>query len=269
MSASPAKLRLAFSILLAILTVLVGVVFIGEIADVYFGASEGVSAPYNVEALRSHLIAPFVCLFLWVGAIIAAYVVFELYPQPNRRAAGSDDRTLSLLLKRTPQHGSSDAFIAAKSGMDSMRATRVLVWSVAAAVCVAGAIYVLIYLLDPSHYHPNALHDDAMNLVRHVISWVAASLIACFAAAGVETYAVKRELDFARIAIKTGDRDSLPAPRVARPLSKRTKAILLWSVRGAVAVIAVAFIVAGVQNGGAESVLIKAINICTECIGLG
>ena len=33
--------------------------------------------------------------------------------------------------------------------------------------------------------------------------------------------------------------------------------------------IAAAMIAAGVLNGGMRDVLIKAINICTECIGLG
>ena len=33
--------------------------------------------------------------------------------------------------------------------------------------------------------------------------------------------------------------------------------------------LAVLFIVLGVMNGGARDVLVKAINICTECIGLG
>lgn len=36
-----------------------------------------------------------------------------------------------------------------------------------------------------------------------------------------------------------------------------------------VAVIAVAFIILGIFNGGMDDVLSKAINICTECIGLG
>ena len=32
---------------------------------------------------------------------------------------------------------------------------------------------------------------------------------------------------------------------------------------------AIVFIVLGVMNGGLYDVLVKAINICTECIGLG
>lgn len=40
-------------------------------------------------------------------------------------------------------------------------------------------------------------------------------------------------------------------------------------VRLALLLAALLFIVLGVVNGGAHDVLVKAINICTECIGLG
>lgn len=267
MTSSPSKLRLAFSLLLALLTVLVGIVFIGEIADIYYGSEP---PAYTPETLRTHLVAPFVLLFIWIAAIIAAYVVFEVCPEDKKRASSKNSaRTLALMRSRIPEHGSSDEFIAAREGLKAARRTKTLVWSAAAAICVAGAIYMLVYLLDASHYHPNALHDDAMNLVRHVISWTAASLVACFAAAGVEAYFVSRELNFAKTAMKTGDRSSLPVPHVAMPISKKTRLALLWTARACVLVISVAFIAAGATNGGADGVLVKAINICTECIGLG
>ncbi|MBO5327652.1 MAG: thioredoxin [Clostridia bacterium] len=37
----------------------------------------------------------------------------------------------------------------------------------------------------------------------------------------------------------------------------------------AVGAVAVTFIVLGVFNGGAKDVLLKAIKICMECVGLG
>ena len=40
-------------------------------------------------------------------------------------------------------------------------------------------------------------------------------------------------------------------------------------IQTAVVVAAVALIIAGILNGSAGDVLIKAIHICTECIGLG
>ena len=40
-------------------------------------------------------------------------------------------------------------------------------------------------------------------------------------------------------------------------------------LRGALYVAAAALIACGIANGGMRDVLVKAINICTECIGLG
>lgn len=47
------------------------------------------------------------------------------------------------------------------------------------------------------------------------------------------------------------------------------KAKKLRVARIAVLLIAVIFVVAGIINGSMEDMLIKAINICTECVGLG
>ena len=43
----------------------------------------------------------------------------------------------------------------------------------------------------------------------------------------------------------------------------------LTHVRIALYILAAVMIVHGIRNGGMQDVLIKAINICTECIGLG
>lgn len=40
-------------------------------------------------------------------------------------------------------------------------------------------------------------------------------------------------------------------------------------IRAIVLCAAAAFLALGILNGGARDVLFKAINICTECIGLG
>ena len=40
-------------------------------------------------------------------------------------------------------------------------------------------------------------------------------------------------------------------------------------IRAAVLIIAVLFVIAGVLNGSMEDMFIKAVNICSECIGLG
>ena len=41
------------------------------------------------------------------------------------------------------------------------------------------------------------------------------------------------------------------------------------ALRAGLYAVAIVFIVLGVMNGGLRDVLVKAVNICTECIGLG
>ena len=50
---------------------------------------------------------------------------------------------------------------------------------------------------------------------------------------------------------------------------RRKERYHITSVRIIIATVAVIFIVLGISNGGMADVLSKAINICTECIGLG
>lgn len=50
---------------------------------------------------------------------------------------------------------------------------------------------------------------------------------------------------------------------------EETAAKNLRMARLAVLVLAVIFVIAGVLNGSMEDMIIKAVNICTECVGLG
>ena len=63
-----------------------------------------------------------------------------------------------------------------------------------------------------------------------------------------------------------GEKKPRPA---AIPPAERKPAKHLAAARLVVLGAAVALVVLGVINGGARDVLVKAVNICTECIGLG
>lgn len=66
------------------------------------------------------------------------------------------------------------------------------------------------------------------------------------------------------IALYKRERETSPGTGHAR-----ADAPFLRKIRAALLALAVVFIIAGIANGSMEDVLIKAVNICTECIGLG
>ena len=65
------------------------------------------------------------------------------------------------------------------------------------------------------------------------------------------------------------DRGGLPAERTADIPGNRTGEKRRKTLQTVIVVTAVVFLIAGILNGSAMDVLIKAITICTECIGLG
>ena len=76
--------------------------------------------------------------------------------------------------------------------------------------------------------------------------------------------------DFNTLSDVYSDRNTLKSNDDYRQSHDTTdKAVLLKTVRFAVLMVALVFIVVGIFNGSANDVLTKAIKICTECIGLG
>lgn len=86
--------------------------------------------------------------------------------------------------------------------------------------------------------------------------------------------------------VKYGVKNSLPSlqkvtrgikqPQAKQKITWYDKAALVFedkrvvlAIRISLAVIGVALVIWGSLNGNAQAVFIKAINICTECIGLG
>ena len=69
--------------------------------------------------------------------------------------------------------------------------------------------------------------------------------------------------DPALISLYKREREDAPAA-AAHEVPRRLRA-----ARAAVLIIAVLFVIAGILNGSMEDMFIKAVNICSECIGLG
>ena len=57
--------------------------------------------------------------------------------------------------------------------------------------------------------------------------------------------------------------------KISRCIPREQNAKAVTIARIAILCLGAVFIILGVMNGGSRDVLIKAINICTECIGLG
>ena len=129
-----------------------------------------------------------------------------------------------------------------------------MVAGLAVLVCV---VFCLAYLLDGSHFVSWELETVMGDMLRHVTPWTMLALATVYAAGLMQDKSRKRECEALKGFKDTDWQD------------EESKTSDVHVIRVILAVVAVVFIVLGVMNGGLYDVLVKAINICTECIGLG
>lgn len=271
--------RLCYGIALSLMTAVTGALFIWQTLDIYLS---GGSRPFTREIVLERLnrIAP--AFWIWVVMVAVGFIIWEVFAVSCKRAPLKDDcYALRRLKKRVPQK-------VGESGLASLKAVKrgelinLIVKLCAAALCLAGVAYGIAYLATASNFPKTDVNGEMLNMAAHLAPCVfAALLILC----GVTLYlslSAKKQLPHVKQIIasaKADEKNGVEAIYVTgntavADLYGRWKALsnhkyFILGVRIAIAVFAVTFIILGIVNGNMRAILIKAINICTECIGLG
>ena len=126
-----------------------------------------------------------------------------------------------------------------------------------AAVVVLCAALSLVFLLNRDNFTSWDLEMVMGQMLMHILPWTIVAFATLIAASFFCRRSMEREIGFLKGV--SGNK----APEESLEVSR------LLYVRIALYAAAAVLIVLGIRNGGMRDVLIKAINICTECIGLG
>ncbi len=271
--------RLCYGIALSLMTAVTGALFIWQTLDIYLS---GGSRPFTREIVLERLnrIAP--AFWIWVVMVAVGFIIWEVFAVSYKRTPLKDDcYALRRLKKRVPEK-------VGESGLASLKAVKrgelinLIVKLCAAALCLAGVAYGIAYLATASNFPKTDVNGEMLNMAAHLAPCVfAALLILC----GVTLYlsiSAKKQLPHVKQLIasaKADEKNGVEAVYVTgntavADLYGRWKALsnhkyFILGVRIVIAVFAVTFIILGIVNGNMRAILIKAINICTECIGLG
>ena len=166
------------------------------------------------------------------------------------------------------------------------------------AVCM---IPILLYITNGAHFaltDAEGLDHSIVSMVAFVVPWTVIGLACLVVATVLQGRSIQREADAATALIKeaaaakaaesakagaesakTAEAPSADAESAKAPSASKAAAPLYNTspetahrrviIRRVLLVAAVIFVVLGVQNGSMKDVLVKAIRICTECVGLG
>lgn len=166
------------------------------------------------------------------------------------------------------------------------------------AVCM---IPILLYITNGAHFaltDAEGLDHSIVSMIAYVVPWTVLGLACLIVTTVLQGKSMQREADAATALMKeaaaakaakaakaaaesakTAEAPSAGAESAKAPSASKAAALLYNTspetarrrilIRRVLLVAAVIFVVLGVQNGSMKDVLVKAIRICTECVGLG
>ena len=215
-------------------------------------AQNPLAAVYTPENVAAQLlrIRP---LALAVIGMAAAGLLLGIRDESSTRPVPSPEAERSLLASQLEMPG--EAVRRERKRQRSLRWIR----RAAFAACLLPA---LAYCMDRAHFPAQDLEAMLASLVLHTLPWIAAGLGVLLIGALLEEKSIRREIEAARAQLRAG-KGGRPAA-VGSPPARGAGAIRILLLLAAGVLI-----VLGALNGSLEDVLRKAINICTECIGLG
>lgn len=292
------SLRRWYGIGFLVLTVLLGLAFLLQAANIYYGAldqreavraeilsqaeQEGWSeddtsikvaqAVYSIPIYSREIVGqrlkamiPWICV--WGAALIGAIVVAHLCPAPADRHRDKDimlDQKLKAArarLPQTPKEGQQEEFDWAISQYQQLRRQEWILTLIVAVCTVACLILPVLYLLNGDNFPKEDITGEVAAAAWNILPAVAVLAADYIAYVYVRRQIMREEQAALKTAIAAGE------PRPQAPVQKKIPWVRI--ARISLATAGVALVILGIFNGSMQDVLTKAIKICTECIGLG
>lgn len=269
------KIRLGYGIFLSAYTVIVGLMYIFSCAEIYYaGIGSGSDFSFSREIVGEHLSVLLAPSVIWIIAVIVGFIIAIVVPHTPAVISTNDDIIKARTLRRKIPSGSGEEYDSERKKLSKINIARIAVWSFCAAFALCAAIITIVYLSDLSNFPGEDPSAEILGLLRTALCWIVASFDLFLCGVIFETVISRKELKILKKLFVLGrggepQKDGLPQIAAKKISSIWNSNMFVYGMRLAIFSLAVVFIVLGALNGGSADVLKKAINICTECIGLG
>lgn len=246
------KLHLFYSIGLSAMLIISGICLMAACMGIYLSGDH----PFSRESVAAAFAPIAVPVLATLVLVIIGFLLDLFLPRDSKKTRPIAQ--YSMLLRRLQAKADlAQADETTKTAIFAQRRSRRLHKLITAALLVIGSLVFLLYALQADSFHPSEINDSVIRAT--------AVLIPCMAVPfgyGIFTaYHARRSAKIEIAFLKT-----LPSA-TTEPVAQTDLAVNI--ARGVLFCAAVALLLYGLFTGGTADVLTKAINICTECVGLG
>lgn len=223
---------------------------------------------FSRETAAAYLLPLAPWALVWFLAALAGIGIHAADKQRPLLASEPEEETQKRLEKRLAAYEEAAAVFQL---IADEKKKQKLADRICATVCLVCAACAGWYLCNPAHFTSWDLETVMGQMLAAVLPW----LVLAFGALSVRAIWVKKSLRRMIEAEKAWMRRPLQESsgaakaKMVSGAEAKDDGHRLAAVRIVIVVLAVLFLILGVGNGGMRDVLVKAINICTECIGLG
>lgn len=249
------RIRRLYGIALSAVIILAGICLMVQCVRIYN------SGDFTREIVAEHFSPIAVPIYVCLAMVVIGFILELCLPgeKPRRRADKQNELILQRLHEKTDLSQCDEALRTAVLAQQKQRRAYRITRTALIILC---SVVFLCYAMNGSNF------GDQTEITPSMIRAMYVLLPCCLIPFGWAVFtayhrsgSIQKEIDL----LKQAKPNRSPAPKVeAAPKQDRTKLL-----RRAVLVIGIAVLVYGYFTGGTNDVLTKAVNICTECVGLG
>ena len=249
------RIRKPLRILLSVSLVMAGLCLMWACLSIY---RAGGDQPFSRESVASAFRPISLPVYLCLGLTVLSFLA-ELLPCPAEKQIPA--RQLHMALARMQERVALDLCSSdLRCQIQNLRSTRKMYTIIGNVVMVIGSIIFLTYGLNGKNFHSTQINDSMIRAMNWLLPCTAVPFLLYVFIEKKNRVSMETELEL----LKSAPKES----RVAAPKhrSHRREKFLL---RTGLLVLGLVILVYGYFAGGTADVLTKAVNICTECVGLG
>lgn len=246
-----------YGIVLSASIVIAGICLMASCVDIYRSGDH----PYSREVVAAHFSTISVPVYLCLALVIGGFILELAIPdEAKKRTPAKQDAPI---LKRLQEK--TDLNLCDEALRDAVRAEqkkRRLRRNLTLGLLALGAVIFLAYVFSGDRFQMPDINGSMIHAMTILVPSMAVPCGFAIWAAYANRKSVQAEIALLKTAPAEAKKAAVPSPEKARKDHTST-------LRGVIVLIAIALLLYGYFTGGTMDILTKAINICTECVGLG